>query len=111
MTLAYIVMATVAGGVLSVLVAAALSLSVLTRHAACMISFSVGVLLAVAFLDLLPEAAEALPHGTIGATVLCGMMLFFLLEKLALWRHDHGAPGTAGVHSPAGAMILGLQTG
>lgn len=58
MTLAYILLGTLAGGVLSVAAAALLSLTVLARWAPRVVSCSVGVLLAAAFLDILPEAGQ-----------------------------------------------------
>jgi zinc and cadmium transporter len=104
MTLTYILLATLAGGVLSVLAAALLSLTVLARWAPRLVSFSVGVLLAAAFLDILPEAAQHLPFRELGATVLAGIFLFFALEKSALWRHDHGDAMEA--PHPSGMMIV-----
>lgn len=106
MTLAYIFLATLAGGVLSVAAAALLSLTVLARWAPRLVSFSVGVLLAAAFLDILPEAAQQLPFREVGATVLAGIFLFFALEKTALWRHDHVHQGATHVPSPIGLMIV-----
>jgi zinc and cadmium transporter len=50
----------------------------------------VGTLLGAAFLELLPQAfgmAESLE--SMAATVLAGLLLFFVLEKLVLWRHCH----------------------
>lgn len=104
MTLTYILLATLAGGILSVLAAAALSLTVLRRWAPRLVGFSVGVLLAAAFLNLLPEAAEAMDFHDVGLTLLLGILLFFGLEKTALWRHDHHHPGHH--HAPAGVMIV-----
>lgn len=89
MTLTYILLATFAGGVLSVFAAATLSLTVLADLAHRLVAFSVGILLAVAFLDLLPEAAEGMPMEHLGAAILTGILIFFVLEKTALWRHDH----------------------
>lgn len=106
MTLAYILLATLAGGVLSVAAAALLSLTVLARWAPRLVSFSVGVLLAAAFLDILPEAAQQLPFREVGATVLAGIFLFFALEKTALWRHDHVHQGATDAPSPIGLMIV-----
>ena len=106
MTLAYILLATLAGGVLSVAAAALLSLTVLARWAPRLVSFSVGVLLAAAFLDILPEAAQQLPFHEVGATVLAGIFLFFALEKTALWRHDHAHQGIADTPHPTGLMIV-----
>ena len=106
MTLAYIFLATLAGGVLSVAAAALLSLTVLARWAPRLVSFSVGVLLAAAFLDILPQAAQLLPFREVGATVLAGIFLFFALEKTALWRHDHMHRGATEVPHPTGLMIV-----
>lgn len=106
MTLGYILLATLAGGVLSVAAAALLSLTVLARWAPRLVSFSVGVLLAAAFLDILPEATQQLPFREVGATVLAGIFLFFALEKTALWRHDHVHQGATDAPSPIGLMIV-----
>jgi zinc and cadmium transporter len=103
MILASILVATLAGGVLSVLAAALLSLTWLARWAPRLTSFSVGVLLAAALLDILPEAAAQLPMHEVGATVLAGLFLFFALEKTALWRHDHVHHGHA---QPSGLLIV-----
>lgn len=106
MTLFYIILATLAGGVLSVLTAALLALPLINRLAPRMVAFSIGVLLAASFLDLLPEASEQLAPATLGATVLVGLLCFFLLEKLALWRHDHSHQGNDSGPSPTGMMIV-----
>lgn len=62
------------------------------------ISFAVGVLLGVVFLDLLPETFEV--FGDIeGALiwVLVGFLLFFVFERFLLWFHRHEEDrGTAG---------------
>ena len=59
MTLFYIVLATAAGGVLSVLIAASLTLAVLGRVVKSLVSLSAGVLLGTALLNVLPEAFES----------------------------------------------------
>ncbi len=53
-------------------------------------SFAVGALLGAVFLELLPHALEAGSTERVMATVLAGLLAFFLLEKLVLWRHSHG---------------------
>lgn len=103
MTFLSIFLATLAGGVLSVLAAAVLSLTALARLAPRLVSFAVGVLLAAALLDLLPEAAQSLSMQQIGMTLLVGLAVFFFLEKLALWRHDHGG----GNHPTALIIVFG----
>ncbi len=94
MILLYIVLATFAGGVLSVLAAASLTLGVLTRIVQHLVSLSTGVLLGTALLDILPEAfaSEASPQSLF-ATLLGGLLFFFLLEKAELYRHSHHHEG------------------
>jgi len=94
MTLTYIVLATLAGGLLSVLIAAALTLQVLGRVVKSLVSLSVGVLLGTALLNILPEAFES-NAGAQGlfATLLAGLLFFFLLEKAELYRHGHHHEG------------------
>ncbi|MGL4766852.1 MAG: ZIP family metal transporter [Formosimonas sp.] len=59
-----------------------------------LISFATGMLLSMALLHLLPEAAEGLEaqgaeHATLFHLLLAGLIGFFLLQKFALFRHDH----------------------
>jgi zinc and cadmium transporter len=88
--LLYIIAATLLGGVLSLAIAGVVALTLLPRWVGHMVSFAVGALLAVAFLDVLPEALRRSSsiEGLL-ATLLGGLLLFFLLEKAALWRHSH----------------------
>jgi zinc and cadmium transporter len=90
MTLAWILAATVAGGVLSVVAAAAVALSARASWVPILISYAVGALLGAAFLEILPHAFEMSDsmERTAG-TILAGILLFFVLEKLVLWRHCH----------------------
>ena len=94
MTLLYIVAATLVGGALSVLIAAALNEVVLVRLVRNLVSLSTGILLGTALLQVLPEAFEskAEPH-LLFATLLGGLMFFFLLEKAELYRHGHHHEG------------------
>ena len=55
-------------------------------------SFATGALLGAALLGLLPEAIERAGPGRgalVGFAVTAGILLFFILEKLMLWRHSH----------------------
>ncbi|MBV8741573.1 MAG: ZIP family metal transporter, partial [Sinobacteraceae bacterium] len=57
------------------------------------VSFATGALLGAALLALLPEAIEGVGVGaahTIGAALLLGLGIFFVIEKLVLWRHGAG---------------------
>jgi zinc and cadmium transporter len=93
-TLAWIVLATLAGGILSVAIAAGLTVAVLSRLVHHLVSLSAGVLLATALLDLLPEAFEGgAPAQSLFATLLAGLLFFFLLEKAELYRHSHHHEG------------------
>jgi zinc and cadmium transporter len=55
-----------------------------------LVSFAVGALLGAVFLELLPHALEEGSAPRVMGTVLAGLLAFFLLEKLVLWRHAHG---------------------
>jgi zinc and cadmium transporter len=90
MTLSYIVIATLAGGLLSVLVAAALTVATMRVLCHGLVSVSAGLLMGTALLHLLPEAFESAadPHPLF-LTLLGGLMFFFLLEKAELYRHSH----------------------
>lgn len=103
-----IVLACLAGGVLSV-VAAAGTLALHSRSISRLVSFAVGALLGAVFLELLPHALESGATERVMVTVLIGLLLFFLLEKMVLWRHSHleaeslalGSPAQATGHAPA----------
>jgi zinc and cadmium transporter len=118
-TLLWILGCTLAGGALSLLLAAALALSLLMRWVDRMVSYAVGALLGAAFLHLVPEAlsrarfvklqpemfAHAVDASALFAAMLAGVLGFFLLERAALWRHAH-AHGTRAPVKTSGALIL-----
>jgi zinc and cadmium transporter len=82
----------VLGGLGGLLVAASVLLikdSARTRIVPWLVSYAVGALLGAATLKILPEAAEQLAPARLFSTLLIGVMLFFVLEKLVLWRHCH----------------------
>lgn len=87
--LAYTIAAALAGGVLAV-IAAALTLTLHASWIPRLVSFAVGALLGAVFLEVLPHALESGSSERVMATVLAGLLAFFLLEKLVLWRHSHG---------------------
>ncbi|HXC59525.1 MAG TPA: ZIP family metal transporter [Steroidobacteraceae bacterium] len=94
-TLGWIVGFTLLGGVAGVSVASLFLLvpeKQRSRALPFMVAFATGALLAAALLGLLPEAVElAGPggYGKVGVSLLAGIALFFVLEKLVLWRHCH----------------------
>ena len=90
MTLTCILMATLTGGVLSVLIAASLTVASMKVLCHGLVSVSAGLLLGTALLHLLPEAFESAvdPHPLF-LTLLGGLIFFFLMEKAELYRHRH----------------------
>ena len=88
-TLAQIVLAALAGGVIATLAAAG-TLALRPSRISRLVSFAVGALLGAVFIELLPHALEIGRAQPVMITVLAGMLAFFLLEKLVLWRHAHG---------------------
>lgn len=89
-TLIYILLAAIIGGVLSIAASAFFAFSAKPNWIPILISYAVGALLGATFLDLLPEAlALTTQKESVLMTVLIGILLFFLLEKLVLWRHNH----------------------
>jgi zinc and cadmium transporter len=90
----WIIVFTALGGVLSVLAAGAFLLlpeRVRTRMLSPMVSFAIGALLGAAFLAILPHAFEVpgVDAHSVTLTVLCGILVFFVLEKMVIWRHCH----------------------
>ena len=110
-TLGWIVIASVVGGAVSV-GAAALALMVRTAWIPTLVSFAIGALLGAAFLEVIPHAFEhGAPH-TAASAILAGILGFFILEKLLIWRHSHeedGAPHAhphAPAHGRSGLMVV-----
>ena len=93
--LLFIILFTALGGVLSVLAASVFLLLPETLRQKVLphgISFAIGALLTGAFCGLIPHAFEEVPvveMENLSATILVGILLFFVLEKLFIWRHCH----------------------
>lgn len=86
-TLRAILLTTTLSGVISISAAAFLSFGLLARMAERMLSLSVGIMLATSLLHALPEALHAkVPPESLFATLLAGLLSFFLLEKIAILR-------------------------
>jgi zinc and cadmium transporter len=69
-----------------------------------LVSYAVGALLGVALLELLPQALARLDARRVLGTLLLGILTFFVLEKLAIWRHCH--THDCKVHSASGPLVL-----
>lgn len=119
-----IIIFTAIGGVLSVIAASVFLLLPDKQRDAVLphgISFAIGALLAVAFWGLIPHAFEEIKaerFQSLSGTILAGILGFFVLEKLLIWRHCHygscEAHGDEENHGhshehgakPAGALII-----
>jgi zinc and cadmium transporter len=89
-TLTYILLSCLGGTVLSLALAGFVAFRVKASWVPTLVSYAVGALLGVAFLDLLPHIFhEARNPERAAAFVLAGILVFFVLEKLLLWRHHH----------------------
>jgi zinc and cadmium transporter len=87
--LTWIILASLLGGALSVMAAALFALNA-RQYLGGLVSYAIGALLGAVFLDILPEAIEMAPSVvTVSATVLLGILVFFTLEKVLIWRHCH----------------------
>jgi zinc and cadmium transporter len=112
-TVAWISVASIGGGVLSLALAALVAFSARASWIPALISFAIGALLGAVFLDILPHAfGKAGQLHSVAATILGGILAFFVLEKLVLWRHchvedceAHEQPRVANDHGRSGLMI------
>jgi len=105
--LGWIIAASLAGGVVSV-GAAALALFLRASWISTLVSFAIGALLGAAFLEVIPHAFENGEPHTVAMSILGGILVFFLLEKLLLWRHshDHDEHSHTHDHGRSGALIV-----
>lgn len=81
-----------------------------------LLSFATGTLLCTAFIGLIPEAIESSEHAGLDivplllATVLGGIVVFFILEKLVIWRHCHDRECEIHMAKSSGTMVLAGDT-
>ena len=93
--LLWIILFSLLGGVLSVMAASLfLLLPDKTRTSLIphLVSFAIGALLGAAFLALIPHSLEGtfkIDVHHLGMTILLGLLAFFVMEKLVIWRHCH----------------------
>ena len=88
--LAWIIVSSFVGGALSVFGAALFAFAARPSWVGGLVSYAIGALLGAVFLEILPHAIEVSGDAhTTAATVLAGILGFFVLEKLVLWRHCH----------------------
>jgi zinc and cadmium transporter len=109
--------ATTAAGLLSFACAGVVALTARPHWVPKLVSYAIGALLGAVFLEILPHALSlGQSPQLVLAVVLGGILLFFVLERMVLWRHDHGhdhgddAPHAHDAHhhdgARTGAMIV-----
>lgn len=91
MTVFYMILATLAGSIVSLVGGLLLLRAKKRRQTAILLTlpFGAGALLAAAFFDLLPEAFELGDPRELLSWALAGFTLFFVLERSASWFHHH----------------------
>lgn len=93
------------GGLLTASIFLTLGDNLRVRLVPWLISYAVGTLLGVSLLALLPEALDQIePLNALG-TLLVGVLAFFLLEKLVIWRHCHSSQECE-VHTSSAASLV-----
>jgi zinc and cadmium transporter len=70
-----------------------------------LVSYAVGTLLGAALLKLLPEALESVAAPRVLAALLSGIVTFFVLEKIVVWRHCHQT-GECAIHASAAPLVI-----
>jgi zinc and cadmium transporter len=78
--------------------------AVRTRLLPWLVSYAVGALLGVALLALLPEALTLMTPARVFGTLLAGILVFFILEKLVLLRHCH--TDECQVHASTAPLVI-----
>ena len=88
--LAQILVVCIAGSALSLALAATIAFRVQMRWVPTLVAYAVGALLGAVFIDILPHLFEETKRpARVAAFILVGLLIFFILEKLLLWRHAH----------------------
>jgi zinc and cadmium transporter len=93
------------GGVLTASLLLAFGDGARKRVVPWLVSYAVGTLLGAALLGLVPQALSSLaPTAALGA-LLAGILTFFVLEKLVLWRHCHD-DGSCEIHRSTATLVI-----
>jgi zinc and cadmium transporter len=98
----YAIISVIIVSIISVIVAIPLLMKkkISNKKLLSLLSISVGTLLAVVFLDILPETIEQQGYTTkLGLNILLGFLIMFLLEKLVHHKHQKGCKGKVCGHA------------
>ncbi len=97
--LTWIIISSFVGAVLSIVLAGLFALNLRSQWVPMLVSYAIGAMLGAVFLEILPHAIEEADNiRVVSTTLLLGLLLFFILEKLVIWRHCHG--DHCEVHAP-----------
>jgi zinc and cadmium transporter len=103
----YALIATFIGSGLAIILAASLALfpsRIRSWLIPSLVSFATGSLLGASFLGLIPETLEAIPAENCFITIIIGILIFFVLEKMIIWRHCHKQG--CEIHDSSSKLIL-----
>lgn len=102
------ILAIVAGSMISLVGGATILLSKKRRKTAITLAlpFGAGALLAAAFFDLLPESFELGEPRDLLIWTLIGFTAFFLLERTSSWFHHHHEHGDAAKNHSQNIMVM-----
>jgi zinc and cadmium transporter len=109
-TLLYTILALFAASIGSVLLSGSLLLlsnKWLSKISEYLLNIAGGTLLGSALIGLIPEAAETLALETVMIWLLIGILMFFALEKIILWRTCHDENCERQNHAAAPMIIIG----
>ncbi len=100
MILLWVLLSTISAGSIAILIASWLTYRISSKYLQHMVSLSVGILLSVGLLHLLPEAFEhnQIPPRTLFSIILGSLICFLFLEKLDIFRHSHHYEGDGHEH-------------
>lgn len=97
--LSWIILSSFVGALLSIVLAGLFALNLRAQWVPMLVSYAIGAMLGAVFLEILPHAIEESNNiHVVSTTILLGLLLFFILEKLVIWRHCHGRH--CEVHAP-----------
>lgn len=95
------------GGLLTASIVLLVRQDLRTRLVPWLVSYAVGTLLGASLFNLLPESLDTEPTQSAMFTVVAGILTFFVLEKVVLWRHCHDDEECAAHERAASLVVVG----
>ncbi len=110
MELVYVLIALVLGSVGSIALAAFMLLlnnEKLEKVSTYLMYLAGGTLLGAAFLGMIPKAISMMDNQIVFQSILAGILVFFVLEKLILWRKCHNKICDRQLQAAAPIILIG----